>query len=159
LLKERVIQTSWGRPQNLKTPKQPLTVKEHKVPRVTNPHKVKFATSSRTKRMGESRWNWQRVDRLHLTLRILQVIEGDAISGVRCELNALVWSLVSWEIVEIAGVMKRESVGVFKGSPKSWQPLGEKDQKPFEPVCKPVELVCKPVEPVSIRKILVHWST
>jgi hypothetical protein len=39
----------------LETPKQPLTVKEHKVPRVTNPHKVKFAMSSRTRRIGESR--------------------------------------------------------------------------------------------------------
>jgi hypothetical protein len=55
-LKERVIQTSWGRPQIWRLPiKQPLTVKEHEVPRVTNPHKVKFATSSRTKRIGESR--------------------------------------------------------------------------------------------------------
>jgi hypothetical protein len=45
----------------LETPKQPLTVKEHKAPGVTNPHKVKFAMSSRTKRMGESRWNWQGV--------------------------------------------------------------------------------------------------
>jgi hypothetical protein len=42
--------------------------------------------------------------------------------------------------------MKRESVGVFKGSPKSWQPLGEKDQKP----------VLKPVEPVSTRGFSVH---
>jgi hypothetical protein len=30
--------------------------------------------------------------------------------------------------------MRRERVGVFKGSPKSWQPLGEVDQKPVEPV-------------------------
>jgi hypothetical protein len=44
-----------GSSTNLETPKQPLTVKEHKVPRVTNPHKVKFAMSSRTKRIGESR--------------------------------------------------------------------------------------------------------
>jgi hypothetical protein len=51
--------------------------------------------------------------------------------------------------METAGVMKRERVGVFKGSSKSWQPLGEKDQKP-------VEQVCKPVEPVSTRKISVH---
>jgi hypothetical protein len=47
----------------------------------------------------------------------------------------------------------RERVwGVFKGSPKSWQPLGEKDRKPVEPVLKPVE-------PVSTRGFLVHWST
>jgi hypothetical protein len=46
--------------------------------------------------------------------------------------------------------MKRESVwGVFKGSPKSWQPLGEVDQKPVEPVLKPVE-------PVSTREFSVH---
>jgi hypothetical protein len=51
------------------------------------------------------------LDQLHLTPRILQAIEGDAISSVRCELNALVWSLFSWEIVERAEVMKRESVG------------------------------------------------
>jgi hypothetical protein len=38
--------------------------------------------------------------------------------------------------------MKRESVGVFKGSPKSCQPLGEVDQKP--------------VEPVSTREFSVH---
>jgi hypothetical protein len=52
------------------------------------------------------------LDRLHLTPRILQAIEGDAILGVRWELNALVWSLVSWEIVERAEVMKRESGGI-----------------------------------------------
>jgi hypothetical protein len=92
------------------------------------------------------------LDRLHLTPRILQAIEGDAIAGVRCELNAFVWGLVSQEIVERAEVMKRERVwggGVFKGSPKSWQPLGEKSRKPVEPVYKPVE-------PVSTRKISVH---
>jgi hypothetical protein len=76
------------------------------------------------------------LDRLHLTPRILQTIEGDAISGMRGELNALVWRLVSQEIVERAEVNEeRESVGgVFKGSPKSWQSLGEVDQKPVEPV-------------------------
>jgi hypothetical protein len=43
--------------------------------------------------------------------------------------------------VETTGVMKKEREwGVFKGSPKSWQSLGEKDQKPVEPVCKPVDL-------------------
>jgi hypothetical protein len=40
------------------------------------------------------------LDRLHLTPRILQTIEGDAISGVRGEMNAFVWRLVSQEIVE-----------------------------------------------------------
>jgi hypothetical protein len=44
-----------GLSTNLETPKQPLTVKEHKVPRVTNPHKVKFAMSLIKKRIGESR--------------------------------------------------------------------------------------------------------
>ena len=37
-----------------------------------------------------------------------QAIEGDAIAGVRCELNAFVWGLVSQEIVERAEVMKIE---------------------------------------------------
>jgi hypothetical protein len=44
---------------------------------------------------------------------------------------------------------ERECVGVFKGSPKSWQPLGEVGQKPVEPVFKPVE-------PVSTREFSVH---
>jgi hypothetical protein len=51
---------------------------------------------------------------------------------------------------------ERESRGVFKGSPKSWQPLGEVDQKPVEPVLKPVEPVLKPVEPVSTMEFSVH---
>jgi hypothetical protein len=95
----------------LETPKQPLSVKERKVPRVTNPHKVKFAMSSKMKRMGESRWNQQRVRLTHLTTRILQTIEGDAISGVRGELNALVWRLVSQEIVERAEVNEERECG------------------------------------------------
>jgi hypothetical protein len=66
------------------------------------------------------------LDRVHLTPRILQAIEGDAIAGVRGEMNALVESLVSQDFVGEAEVNKRESVGVYKGSPKSWQPLGEK---------------------------------
>jgi hypothetical protein len=40
---------------------------------------------------------------------------------------------------------ERECEGVYKGSPKSWQPLGENGQKP--------------VEPVSTRGIPVHWAT
>jgi hypothetical protein len=44
------------------------------------------------------------LDRLHLTPRILQTIEGDAILGVRGEMNAFVWRLVSQEIVEGAEV-------------------------------------------------------
>jgi hypothetical protein len=77
------------------------------------------------------------------------MIEGDAISGVRGEMNAFVWRLVSQEIVEGQKWMKRESGGVFKGSPKSWQPLGEVDQKLVEPVLKAVE-------PVSTREFSVH---
>jgi hypothetical protein len=82
------------------------------------------------------------LDRVHLTPRILQAIEGDANAGVRGEMNALVESLVSQDFVGEVEVNKRESVGVYKGSPKSWQPLGEKSRKP--------------VEPVSTRKIPVH---
>jgi hypothetical protein len=82
------------------------------------------------------------LDQVHLTPRILQAIEGDAIAGVRGEMNALVESLVSQDFVGEAEVNKRESVGVYKGSPKSWQSLGEKRQKP--------------VESVSTRKIPVH---
>jgi hypothetical protein len=65
------------------------------------------------------------LDRVHLTPRILQAIEGDAIVGVKGEMNALVESLVSQDFVGEAEVNKRESVGVYKGSPKSWQSLGE----------------------------------
>jgi hypothetical protein len=54
------------------------------------------------------------------------MIEGDAIAGVKGEMNALVESLVSQDFVGEAEVHKRESVGVYKGSPKSWQSLGEK---------------------------------
>jgi hypothetical protein len=58
-------------------------------------------------------------DRVHLTPRILQAIKGDAIAGVRGEMNALVENLVSQDFVGEAEVNKRESVGVYKGSPKS----------------------------------------
>jgi hypothetical protein len=74
----------------LETPKQPLTIKEHEVPRVTNPHTVKFATSSR-KREWENRDEiHSEFDRVHLTPRVLQMIEGDANAGVKGEMNALV---------------------------------------------------------------------
>jgi hypothetical protein len=36
----------------LETPKQPLSVKERKVPRVTNPHKIKFVMSSKDEENG-----------------------------------------------------------------------------------------------------------
>ena len=53
----------------------------------------------------------------------------------------------SWERQEL--MRERECEGVYKGSPKSWQPLGEKEQKPVEPVFRLVE-------PVSTRGIPVH---
>jgi hypothetical protein len=60
------------------------------------------------------------LDQLHLTPRILQTIEGDAISGVRGELNALVWRLVSQEIMEGAEVNEeRECGGYLKDPPKA----------------------------------------
>ena len=89
-----------GSSTNLETPKQPLTVKEHEVPRVTNPHTVKFATSSRTREWENRDEIDSEFDRVHLTPRVLQMIEGDAIAGVKGEMNALVegWSAKnSWE--------------------------------------------------------------
>jgi hypothetical protein len=60
------------------------------------------------------------LDRLHLTPRVLQTIEGDAISGVRGELNALVLELVSQEFVERAEVNEeRECEGYIKEPPKA----------------------------------------
>jgi hypothetical protein len=60
------------------------------------------------------------LDRVHLTPRILQAIEGDAIAGVRGEMNALVESLVSQDFVGEAEVNKRESVrGYIKDPPKA----------------------------------------
>jgi hypothetical protein len=44
---------------------------------------------------------------------------------------------------------ERECGGVYKGSPKNWQPLGKVDSKPVEPVLKLVE-------PVSTREFSVH---
>jgi hypothetical protein len=47
----------------------------------------------------------------------------------------------------------RKSVGgVYKGSPKSWWPLGKSDWKTVEPVLKPVE-------PDSTKGFSVHWRT
>jgi hypothetical protein len=43
---------------NPETPKQPQTVKEHEVPRVTNPHKLMFATISNE---GERKGNENQV--------------------------------------------------------------------------------------------------
>jgi hypothetical protein len=47
------------------------------------------------------------LDRVHLTPRILQAIEGDAIVGVRGEMNALVESLDSQDFVGEVEVNKR----------------------------------------------------
>jgi hypothetical protein len=55
------------------------------------------------------------------------MIEGDAIAGVKGEMNALVGSLVSQDFVGEVEVSERECGGVYKGSPKSSQPLGEKE--------------------------------
>jgi hypothetical protein len=138
----------------LETPKQPLSIKEHKVLRVTNPHKVKFAMSSRMKRIGESRWNQQCV-------RSTSPHTKDPSNDWRgCDFGCERW--IECPCLEVGQPRnhgrgrsewrERESRGVFKGSPKSWQPLGEVDQKPVEPVLKPVE-------PVSTREFSVHWGT
>jgi hypothetical protein len=47
------------------------------------------------------------LDRVHLTPRVLQTIEGDVIAGVRGEMNALVESLVSQDFVGEAEVNNR----------------------------------------------------
>jgi hypothetical protein len=47
------------------------------------------------------------------------MIEGDAIAGVKGEMNALVGSFVSKDFVGEAEVNERECEGVYKGSPKS----------------------------------------
>jgi hypothetical protein len=137
----------------LETPKQPLSIKELKVPRVTNPHKIQVCDELERWRERENRDEINsKLDRLHLTPRVLQTIEGDAISDVRGELNALVLELVSQEFVERAEVNEeREYEGYIK-DPKSWWPLGKLDSKP-------VETVLKPVEPVSTRGFSVHWKT
>jgi hypothetical protein len=74
----------------LDTPKQPLSVKEHKVPRITNPHNIEVCDELERWRERENLDEINsELDRLHLTPRVLQSIEGDAILGVR-GLNALV---------------------------------------------------------------------
>jgi hypothetical protein len=50
------------------------------------------------------------LDRVHLTPRILQSIEGDVIAGVKGEMNALVGSLVSQDFMGGAEVNERERV-------------------------------------------------
>jgi hypothetical protein len=104
------------------------------------------------KRMGESRWNqhcvrstsphtkdpsndWRGCDfgcERWIECPCLEVGQPRNHGGSRSEWRERVW-------------------GVFKGSPKSWQPLGEVDQKPVEPVLKPVE-------PVSTREFSLHWG-
>jgi hypothetical protein len=62
------------------------------------------------------------LDRVHLTPRILQAIEGDVIAGVKGEMNALVESLVSQDFVGGAEVNEREREcvrGYIKDPPKA----------------------------------------
>jgi hypothetical protein len=63
------------------------------------------------------------------------MIEGDAIAGVRGEMNALVESLVSQDFVGEAGVNKRESVGGYiKDPPKAssrWEKRGKNQLNRF----------------------------
>jgi hypothetical protein len=114
----------------LETPKQPLSIKKLKVPRVTNPHKIQVCNELERWRERENRDEINsELDQLHLTPRVLQTIEGDAISGVRGELNALVWRLVSQEFVERAEVNEeRVCEGSIKDPPKAgsrWEKLTE----------------------------------
>jgi hypothetical protein len=69
------------------------------------------------------------LDRVHLTPRILQTIEGDAIAGVRGEMNALVESLVSQDFVGEAEVNKRESVKGYIKDPQKLAAVGRKEVK------------------------------
>jgi hypothetical protein len=78
------------------------------------------------------------------------MIEGDAIAGVKGEMNALVGSLVSQDFVGEAEVNERESVGGYiKDPPKAGSRWEKRSKKPVEPVFRPVE-------PVSTREIPVH---
>jgi hypothetical protein len=65
------------------------------------------------------------------------MIEGDAIAGVRGEMNALVESLVSQDFVGEAEVNKRESVGGYiKDPPKAgsrWEKRGKNRLNRFPP--------------------------
>jgi hypothetical protein len=65
------------------------------------------------------------------------MIEGDAIAGVRGEMNALVESLVSQDFVGEAEVNKRESVrGYIKDPPKAdsrWEKRGKNRLNRFPP--------------------------
>jgi hypothetical protein len=65
---------------------------EHKVPRVTNLHKIQICNDLKRWRERENRDEiTNELDKLYLTPRVLQSIEGDAILGVRGGVNALVW--------------------------------------------------------------------
>jgi hypothetical protein len=68
-------------------------------------------------------------DRVHLTPRILQAIQEDAIAGVRGEMNALVESLVSQDFVGDTEVNKRESVGGIQRIPQKLAAIGRKEVK------------------------------
>jgi hypothetical protein len=128
-LAQRASNTNFlGSSTNLETPKQPLSVKELKVPRVTNPHKIQVCDELERWKERENRDEINNeLDRLHLTPRVLQSIEGDAILGVGGGLNALVWELVSQEFMERAEVNEERVWGVYKRAPKSWWPFGNPD--------------------------------
>jgi hypothetical protein len=109
--------------------------------------------SLRDEGMGESRWNQQRVRSTSPHTK------GPSNDWRRCDFECERWIECSCLKVgqpRIRGEGRsewRERVrGVYKGSPKSWQPLGKVDSKPVEPVLKPVE-------PVSAREFSVHWGT
>jgi hypothetical protein len=98
------------------------------------------------KRMGESRWNQQCVRSTSPHTK------DPSTDWKRCNFGCERW--IECPCLEVGQPRNRgrdrsewrERVwGVFKGSPKSWQPLGEKDSKP--------------VEPASTREFSVHWGT
>jgi hypothetical protein len=57
------------------------------------------------------------------------MIEGDAIAGVRGEMNALVESLVSQDFMGEAEVNKRESVRGYIKDPQKLAAVGRKEVK------------------------------
>jgi hypothetical protein len=68
-------------------------------------------------------------DRVHLTPRVLQMIEGDAIAGVKGEMNALVGSLISQDFVGEAEVNERECVRGYIKDPQKLAAVGRKGVK------------------------------
>jgi hypothetical protein len=105
------------------------------------------------KRNGESRWNQQRVRSTSPHTK------GPSNNWRKCDFGCERWIECSCLKVgqpRIRGEGRsqwRERVwGVYKGSLKSWRPLGKVDSKPVEPVLNPVE-------PISTRGFSVHWET